>query len=67
MIYEEHQKYNEWEFIYDPAKDRGNAGMMNTAGPGTPADQLKKKSTSPQTGFGPPPRRPRPRRDSLYT
>ena len=55
MIYEEHQKYNEWEFIYDPAKDRANAGMMNPAGPGTPADQLNKKSSSTsQTGFGPP-------------
>ena len=28
MVYEEHQKYNEWEFIYDPAKDRGAMGGM---------------------------------------
>ena len=28
MVYEEHQKYNEWEFIYDPAKDRSVMGGM---------------------------------------
>jgi hypothetical protein len=49
-VYEEHQKYNEWEFIYDPAKDRTGAGVNAAGGvPGTPANQM---GSQQQGGFG---------------
>jgi hypothetical protein len=49
-IYDEHQKYNEWEFIYDPAKDRTGAGVNAAGGvPGTPANQM---GSQQQGGFG---------------
>ena len=32
MVYDDHQKYNEWEFIYDPAKDKSRTiGTGNVA------------------------------------
>jgi hypothetical protein len=53
-IYEEHQKYNEWEFIYDMAKDRTGMGNRNT-GIGTPVNQMggnNPSSGSGSSGFG---------------
>lgn len=52
MVYEEHTKYNQWEFIYDPAKDKTGAGRMQTQGPGTPANQLNNPQR-PATGAPP--------------
>jgi hypothetical protein len=40
-VYNERKKYNEWEFIYDKAKDRGLAGVQGNGGaPGTPAQAM---------------------------
>jgi hypothetical protein len=40
-IYNERKKYNEWEFVYDQAKDHGLAGVQRGGGtPGTPAGQM---------------------------
>jgi len=40
-IYNERKKYNEWEFVYDQAKDRGLAGVQGNGGaPGTAASQM---------------------------
>ena len=51
MIYDGHQKYNEWEFVYELAKDRTNAGTRQTAPPvqggQTPGTQ---PLTGPSTG-----------------
>jgi hypothetical protein len=52
-VYEESQKYNEWEFIYDQSKDRTNAGAGRGMGVGTPAGQLGSQGSQP--GFGQPP------------
>jgi len=39
MVYDQHQKFNEWEFIYDRSKDRTNAGVGAKPTPGAPANQ----------------------------
>ena len=56
IVYEEHQKYNEWEFIYDMSKDRTGAGMRNSGTVGTPADKMNSQpggfGQQPGTGFG---------------
>jgi hypothetical protein len=47
MIYEQHQKYNEWEFIYDMSKDRTNAGARGGGkAPGNPMGQPQPAGTS---------------------
>jgi hypothetical protein len=44
-VYNERKKYNEWEFVYDRAKDRGLAGVQGNGGaPGTQPGQM---GTSP--------------------
>jgi len=49
-VYNERKKYNEWEFVYDRAKDRGLAGVQGNGGaPGTQPGQM---GTSP-TGMNP--------------
>ena len=41
IVYNEHQKYNEWEFIYDISKDKGLAGARPGSGTiGTSASQM---------------------------
>jgi hypothetical protein len=32
MVYNQRQKYNEWEFVYDRSKDRGLAGVQRNGG-----------------------------------
>ncbi len=50
MVYGERQKYNEWEFIYDPAKDRTAMGGMAAA----PIQGAEGGKTSqPSTGSNP--------------
>ena len=39
MIYDEAQKYNEWEFIYDQSKDTTGAGLSRGSQVGTPANR----------------------------
>jgi hypothetical protein len=54
-IYNERKKYNEWEFVYDQAKDHGLAGVQRGGGtPGTPAGQMgSMPGQQPgQMGFG---------------
>ena len=58
-IYNERKKYNEWEFVYDQAKDHGLAGLQRGGGtPGTPAGQMgnmpgQQPGQQPaMTGFG---------------
>ncbi|HZY74658.1 MAG TPA: hypothetical protein VFE22_16225, partial [Edaphobacter sp.] len=52
IVYNEHQKYNEWEFIYDLTKDRGVGGGRPGAGTmGTSASQMGQQPT-PSSGFG---------------
>jgi hypothetical protein len=54
IVYEEHQKYNEWEFIYDPAKDRGNmGGMMAAPVQGTEGGKTSQQSTGSNSLFNP--------------
>lgn len=47
LVYNEHTKYIEWEFIYDPTKDRKPQDPRGVAG--TPASQL---GSNPQSGNG---------------
>jgi len=52
-IYNERKKYNEWEFVYDKAKDRGLAGVQGNGGaPGTQASQMG-SMPGQQPGMGP--------------
>jgi type II secretory pathway pseudopilin PulG len=54
-VYNEHQKYNEWEFIYDFAKDRTgggqSAGQMGSGDPRLSQQQTGQQSTN-TSGFG---------------
>ena len=55
-IYNERKKYNEWEFVYDQAKDRGLAGVQGNGGaPGTSPTQMGSQPgmNSMQNGMGP--------------
>lgn len=56
IVYNERQKYNEWEFLYDLNKDRGWGGMNPAGGtPGTPVGQATgQQSTTQQPAFGQP-------------
>ena len=55
-IYNEKQKYNEWEFIYDLTKDtKGTAGTTGIAGApqqGTQAQQQGQQTPATQSPFG---------------
>ena len=55
-IYNEKEKYNEWEFIYDLTKDtKGTAqtaGIAGAPGQGTQAQQQGQQTQGTQTGFG---------------
>lgn len=52
LVYNEHQKYNEWEFIYDMTKDRGLAGGRPGSGTiGTSASQMGQQPAT-SSGFG---------------
>ena len=55
MIYDEHEKYNEWEFIYDPAKDRTNMGAMTGGAPvqGAPGGKTPQPSSPTNPIFSP--------------
>jgi len=46
MIYNDHSKYNEWEFIFDPTKERPLPNPSGGGAIGTPASQM---GTSPFT------------------
>lgn len=52
-VYNERKKYNEWEFVYDQAKDRGLAGLQRGGAPGTPAGQMG-SMPGQQPGMNPP-------------
>lgn len=52
-IYKDFQHYNEWEFIYDYAKDRTGAGRM-TAAMGGAAQQQGGQTPNGGMGFGAP-------------
>jgi hypothetical protein len=45
MVYNDHSKYNEWEFIYDPAKQRQPMNPLSAAN-GTPVAALASGSSS---------------------
>ena len=58
-VYAERQKYQEWEFVYDPQKD-GPKGTQNTFGQGlapnsSNSSQQQQQNPAMQrpTGFGP--------------
>jgi hypothetical protein len=52
-IYNEHQKYNEWEFIYDFSKPKGAAGQPGQATQNAGANTDKNSnSNSNSSGFG---------------
>jgi hypothetical protein len=40
MIYHDQEKYNEWEFVYDPSKERPLPNPNGSGAPGTPASQM---------------------------
>jgi len=40
MVYNDRTNYNEWEFIFDPTKQQGLAGLTGGAAIGTPAANL---------------------------
>jgi hypothetical protein len=48
-VYNERDKYNEWEFLYDPSKDRTGAGMSAGGQVGTPIGQ---PGPAGQSAFG---------------
>lgn len=51
MVYNDRTNYNEWEFIFDPAKQQGLAGLTGGATIGTPAANLG----TPASALGTPP------------
>ena len=57
MVYNEHTKYDEWEFVYDPAKQKQIPNPNATGAGGTPAQQMgttpgANPGAGPSTGFG---------------
>lgn len=53
-VYNEREKYNEWEFIYDYAKDRGigqQSGQLGNSNTGLPQQQTGQPGTG-MSGFG---------------
>ena len=50
-IYNDHDKYNEWEFIYDFSKDRTGAGQLATM-MGQPQQQQPGQQPTGTPGFG---------------
>ena len=50
-IYNDHNKYNEWEFIYDFSKDRTGAGQLATM-MGQPQQQQPGQQPTGTPGFG---------------
>jgi hypothetical protein len=40
MIYNDREKYNEWEFVYDPTKERPLPNPAGGGSVGTPASQM---------------------------
>ena len=58
IVYDEHQNYNEWEFIYDMSKDRTNAGVQGGSNMGTPANPANRTGQQQGGGFGNNPQSP---------
>jgi hypothetical protein len=66
-VYNQRNKYNEWEFVYDQSKDRGLAGVPHNGGvPGTtaqsmgsmPGQQPGMGGPAGSSGFGQPAQQP---------
>jgi hypothetical protein len=53
MVYNDHSKYNEWEFVYDPTKDRPLPNPNGGATVGTPASQLGSPAGTTPAGTNP--------------
>ena len=52
MVYFEHTSYKEWEFVYDPMKDRGPPNPLT--GAGMPAAQMGNPGMQSTPGVGAP-------------
>jgi hypothetical protein len=47
MVYQDRKKYNEWEFIYDPTKERPLPNPNGGGAIGTPASQMGSNTFAP--------------------
>jgi len=47
MVYNDHSKYNEWEFVYDPAKEKPLPNPVRGGATGTPASQMGSTPSGP--------------------
>jgi len=48
-VYNDHTLYEEWEFIFDPAKVKQIPNPNATGAGGTPADRMNNSNPNPQT------------------
>jgi hypothetical protein len=53
MIYNDHSMYNEWEFIYDPTKEKPLPNPAGGGSIGTPASQMGSQSGMTPAGTSP--------------
>jgi hypothetical protein len=53
MVYNDRSKYNEWEFVYDPTKDKPLANPNGGGGVGTPASQVGSQAGMTPAGTSP--------------
>jgi len=52
MIYNDRSKYNEWEFIYDPSKEKLLPNPNGSGAVGTPASQMGSNTSTPGPNTG---------------
>jgi hypothetical protein len=53
MVYNDREKYNEWEFVYDPSKDKPLPNPAGGGGIGTPASQIGSQAGMTPAGTSP--------------
>jgi hypothetical protein len=53
MVYHDRSKYNEWEFIYDPSKEKPLPNPAGGGAGGTPASQIGSQSGMTPAGTSP--------------
>jgi hypothetical protein len=52
MVYNDREKYNEWEFVYDPTKEKPLPNPSGSGAIGTPASQMGSNALAPGTAPG---------------
>jgi hypothetical protein len=53
MVYNDREKYDEWEFVYNPAKDKPLPNPNGGGGVGTPASQIGSQAGMAPAGASP--------------